>query len=569
MRFCPECKQQTVERLCPKDGSPTLAEAAFTEKPDPLIGRTIDDRYELLSRIGKGGMGTVYRARQVTMGRDVALKVLNPDLATDKEAAGRFVREAKVASRLRHPNTIVIHDFGMAAEGLYMAMELLEGVPLSDRLKKVGRIPPAEAAAIAAAIARSLAEAHDAGIVHRDLKPQNVFLQQVHGGREVVKVLDFGVAKFVQDESRRRTGGDSSMFETAKPMILGTFAYLSPEQVRAEPLDGRSDLYALGVMLHQMLSGRLPFESDTPMGVLMMHCEEPPPALPDDVPVALREVVGRLLSKRKDDRPANAERAAAALEAFGNDSAAATPARPVAPLPVPESSKGGDWDRFDDMGAEVARPTVAVTAGPATRLRQASLRLPEPQKRSNTGTIALLLLLAAVAAGAWWWTHQAEPGASPPSSASGVTAIRAPPVALDSVPSGATVSDLATGMSVGRTPLTVQGVARVRLAYEGYRTAEQDLKPTARGEPLTVKLQPLPSVAVLSEPIGATVVWLEAQKGLGTTPAEWHVPDDLLRPGAKATLRFSKKGYGDVDELVPGIDLGASKPVRVVLARKR
>ena len=326
MRFCPDCKERTDSLACPIDGTPTLDEDAFGDGRDPLIGRVFDGRYEVEERIGKGGMGSVYRARQLTMGREIALKVLNPELARDAEAAGRFVREAKVASRLRHTNTIVVFDFGHSPQGLYLAMELLDGENMAARLAR-GPMAPVEAARICAAVARSLSEAHAAGIVHRDLKPDNIFLHRIYGGQEVVKVLDFGVAKFIFDE---RSRSSSTVFETNRPIIAGTLGYLAPEQARGEPISAKSDLYALGVVLYRALTGRLPFNSETPVAILRMHMEDPPPPLPAGVPEALRSLVMRLMEKRPDARPEAAEAVATELERFvASPEAAAQGAVPV------------------------------------------------------------------------------------------------------------------------------------------------------------------------------------------------------------------------------------------------
>ena len=390
MRYCPECKTRTDERLCPTDGSPTLDEALLkkkTTKPDPLLGSVFDDRFEVIERIGRGGMGSVYRARQLTMGREVALKVLNPNIAEDEEAAGRFVREAKVASRLRHPNTIVIHDFGHCQQGLYMALELLHGETLSARMKRA-RIPAVDTARYGAAIARSLAEAHAASIVHRDLKPQNVYLHEVHGGTEVIKVLDFGVAKFVQDERTRL--GEVTGFQTAKPTVLGTAQYMAPEQIRNQTLDGRCDLYALGVILYEMLAGRRPFEGDSPIIIMHMHMQEEPEPLPESVPEALRDLVHRLLAKLPANRPATAEDVAEALEGFarspdGPRQRAATKADPAHPGALRDADPSlAEANTLASGETGVASlhdaRTVALAAGPDAG-HQAE-RAPEPPPRA-------------------------------------------------------------------------------------------------------------------------------------------------------------------------------------------
>ena len=211
---------------------------------DPLVGTILEDRYQILERIGRGGMSTVYRARQLRMERDVAIKLLRQDRPISKSAIGRFQREAKVASLLKHPNTIVTYDFGASAAGLYIVMELLEGVTLAERLQDSQRLSDTEVILIGAGIAASLAEAHSQGIVHRDLKPSNVFLNRVRD-MEVVKVLDFGIAKLVSDVQEKEDGAHinetpktSSLYQTTivrTTTFIGTCYYIAPEVGKGQP----------------------------------------------------------------------------------------------------------------------------------------------------------------------------------------------------------------------------------------------------------------------------------------------------------------------------------------------
>jgi serine/threonine protein kinase len=243
---------------------------------DPMIGRSLEGRYTIVSKLGAGSMGTVYRARQEAMARDVALKILRPERAFDAQAKQRFVREAKALSLLTSPNTVTVFDFGeipdpvaspddpSAETSLYLAMEMLEGEALGARLKREGPMPAALAVHIAKGALESLAEAHDKGIIHRDLKPDNLFLvRRAEGaGRPLeasaavtCKVLDFGIAKMLD--------GRVDALETQAGTVFGTPRYMSPEQAQGRSLDARSDLYALGVLLYQMLAGRAPFTTTT------------------------------------------------------------------------------------------------------------------------------------------------------------------------------------------------------------------------------------------------------------------------------------------------------------------
>src|SRR5690606_23730991 len=214
-----------------------------------LVGRRLG-RFEVSARLGAGGMGVVYRARDETLGREVALKVVSPWLVNDETARARLYREARAAARVKHPHVATVYDVGEEGGVTFLALELVEGLNLRDRLRR-GGLPLQEARTIARGIAAALAAAHGAGVVHRDLKPDNVVL--THAG---VKVLDFGLARSLDDErSQQRV--------TREGEVLGTVGYLSPEQALGKPLDARSDVFSFGVLLYEVLTGRLPFEGAT------------------------------------------------------------------------------------------------------------------------------------------------------------------------------------------------------------------------------------------------------------------------------------------------------------------
>lgn len=282
------------------------AEGESGPRVDPLIGRDIADRFQIYKKIGAGGMGAVYRARQKGMDRDVAIKVLLRELTDNETVLRRFHIEALAVSKLRHPNTIQIFDFGETADGLlYIAMEFLEGKPLQRILKDEQQVSVRRGLNIALQMARSLREAHSKGIVHRDLKPDNVVLETVGEETDFVKVLDFGVAKLAEGDGQQKT-------LTKAGSIFGTPKYMSPEQSRGGDIDARSDVYSIGVMLYELVTGRVPFDAENPLGILIKHIQELPPTFqevrPDLViPGEVEDFVMRTLEKDPALRPQTAE----------------------------------------------------------------------------------------------------------------------------------------------------------------------------------------------------------------------------------------------------------------------
>jgi eukaryotic-like serine/threonine-protein kinase len=254
---------------------------------DPFVGKVIDGRYEIQARVGEGGMGVVYRARQMSIDRVIALKMLNSQMQGDQQWVQRFYNEAKACSRLQHPNTIRMFDFGQTQDGrLFMTMEFLDGVSLRDALQR-GPLAPARVAKVLIQCCASLAEAHSIGIIHRDIKPDNVFLLNMAGSPDFVKLLDFSVAKLLEGDRMKTQAG----------VVFGTPQYMSPEQGRGMPLDARSDLYALGVLAYEMLTNTVPFNDENPMMVIQMHREAAIPPMPDTVPYSMQMIVRRAMEK--------------------------------------------------------------------------------------------------------------------------------------------------------------------------------------------------------------------------------------------------------------------------------
>jgi hypothetical protein len=297
-RFCPRCFEKFGDEIDECTECNIQLVAALDRD---LTGTVLDNRYEVIDRIGKGGMGVVYRAKQRIIDRIVALKVLRRELVQDEASVKRFLVEAKAVSSLRNAHIVTLYDFGITQAGLlYFTMELLDGQPLTHVIRDEAPLSPSRVASIISQASTALGEAHQKGILHRDLKPDNIFLVTDSEGNEFAKVLDFGIAKILDD------GASESITQTG--MVCGTPLYLSPEQAMGRPLDARSDLYSLGVIMYEMLSGEPPFVDATPIGILLKQVNEAPRSIritnPDvSIPVALDSFLMRVLAKAADERP--------------------------------------------------------------------------------------------------------------------------------------------------------------------------------------------------------------------------------------------------------------------------
>jgi serine/threonine protein kinase len=265
---------------------------------DKMIGRIIE-RWKILSKIGEGGMGRVFEAEHTEIGRRVAIKILHPVYSRTPEVVARFRMEARAASRIGHPNIIEVTDSGTTLDGsFYFVMELLEGIDLADRLKKEKQLPITDALQVATQVAQALGAAHQINIVHRDLKPENIFLINREGNPNFVKVLDFGIAKSLEEEKIRRL--------TTPGMAMGTPEYMAPEQATGKGSDARSDIYSLGAILYEMLAGKAPIAGDTMMDILIRKATEDPvdlAVLRPDCPQAVSQLVMRTLARNPENRP--------------------------------------------------------------------------------------------------------------------------------------------------------------------------------------------------------------------------------------------------------------------------
>jgi hypothetical protein len=268
---------------------------------DDMVGRTLNKRYVVGEKVGEGGFGAVFRGKQLATGREVALKILHPYNLGDATIVARFRREAEACSLLRNPHTVITFDFDETEDGvLYLAMEMLHGRSLHHLERAEGHLEPIRVLRIIDQVAEALGEAHQNGIVHRDMKPENVFIEQ-RAGEDYVKVLDFGIAKMMTDER-----GQAAL--TAVGQTLGTLEFMSPEQLRGLPLDGRSDIYALGIMSYEMLTGELPFkDAKTPVQIINFHMQKaaPPPSRLKPalgIPPYVDEVILKMVAKAREDR---------------------------------------------------------------------------------------------------------------------------------------------------------------------------------------------------------------------------------------------------------------------------
>ncbi|MCB9789003.1 MAG: serine/threonine protein kinase [Deltaproteobacteria bacterium] len=311
-KICPECLEHRPAQLsrCPEDSTELLE---VQTGDDPRLGTVVVGRYLILSLLGEGGMGRVYRAWQLSTARVVALKVLIAEGKLPKEIVQRFQREARVTASLRSPHTITIHDFGQLDDGaLYIIMELLHGKPLDEVLRTRGRLEPTRVRRIVDQVCLSLREAHDRGLVHRDLKPGNIILDTAPDGTDYAKVLDFGIVKVVDEGAHKLTQTGAT---------IGTIAYMAPEQIDGRGVGRHADIYALGVSMFEMLTGRLPFEEASAVAMMFKHASAPPPHLQDLIPSDELEridpVVQRCLAKSPSDRYASVDELREALAALG------------------------------------------------------------------------------------------------------------------------------------------------------------------------------------------------------------------------------------------------------------
>ncbi len=521
MSTCTRCKREVASdvQFCPFCGAPAPPPAG-AEPGDPWIGQTVAQKYLVDQLIDRGGMGVVYKATHRALDRPVALKMLNRSLLADPTIVARFHREARAASRLNHPNSVGVIDFGQTDDGtLFMALEYLPGRNLARVIADEFPLGTLRVVKIGSQILAALTEAHALGVLHCDIKPENVMLESRHDERDVVKVLDFGIAKL------RDAAGSPRL--TREGMVCGTPGYSSPEQARGEELDPRSDLYAVGVVLYELVAGKLPFDAPTPGALLAKMLVEKPVPLhvrrPDiHVPTDLEAVIMRALAFDREARFPSADAFRRELLACSH-----TGERQARPLPTPQGTV-----MFEARGPARAEPRAGHGPTPAqgrTAGKGAETRSPTPRHRpvSSTsrpavreaalaltitaGSVAGALLIGALV---WYGLNWVRGGSAGPSGS------------VASLPPAPAPSPLAA-------PLPSSGpVGRPAPSAIPSAPASQSPAPTGSGEGI---------LAILGTP-GAEIS-VDGQPA-GRTPRELR-----LAPGAHR-IRASHPDLGTVEETV-------------------
>ncbi|MEE2779631.1 MAG: serine/threonine-protein kinase [Myxococcota bacterium] len=578
-RICPACDVKTEEMDCPDCGRRTVEAARLQVKtqPDPFIGAVIEGKYEVTGKIGRGGMASVYKATHKETGGEVAIKLIRADKLEDENHIRRFYIEAQNTHQLHHPNTIRVSDFGQTEDGiLYMVMEYVRGETLKEIMKQEGRLSPARAVRIVEQVLKCLGEAHSHKVIHRDIKPDNIMLIDQFGEPDFVKVLDFGVSRSLESSGASTRGA------------IGTPKYMAPEQWRGRSVDGRADLYSVGVVMYYLLAGQLPFspdtsETDSAIAYMNAHVKEPPTPLVhfarDTIPAELADFVMWLLRKDPDERPSDSLMALTQLKQIGKTHDLSEEVQPL-----PDGPVGAGSEEFGFAPTMI--PTTAGidldTAGaetrtlnpPASRSSSASGTGDSPADSSTSVLAADADALRAVGAGGGNGMRYAIAGVAIAAAAvvglvvtsggegpekdeateatpAAVTANAAEEAAaaaavaeekaaavepaatveVTSEPPGAKVTS-GDGALLGKTPLTltadkVAAGATVKVTLDGFRDLESPTftyPEAGKNTVLNLALKALPRLSVLSHPTGATVRVEGIDEPIGTTPISWYVP---------------------------------------------
>ncbi|MDB4984897.1 MAG: Serine/threonine protein kinase PrkC, regulator of stationary phase [Myxococcaceae bacterium] len=506
--------------------SPAPHKRATAQGPDPLIGRVINERYRVVGTIARGGMGKVYRAEQQPLGRLVALKVLSPNYTgdNDPEFHKRFFLEASIASKLSHPNTVTIFDYGKTDDDIYyIAMELLEGRTLHRLLREEGPLGAERTMHVGRQICRSLREAHNLGVIHRDLKPANVFLLNHGDEADVVKVLDFGLVKNLLDKGEELT-------QTG--LFMGSPKYMSPEQIRGEACDARVDIYALGVMMYEMLTGKVPFDRQNSVNILMAHIHEDVPRInamnPDvRVPAALETLVRKCMAKSVEARYPSMESVLTALKQVSGFNATMT-GEFRAPdfadlsrsmeLPLPPTSITSRGELLSGSGkGSITQVDASVMASLASFGTPAN-----GQTMSDTTMVSQALLDTA----------------------------KAPTAPKSRMPLA--IGAACVVLVLGSGTLFLSGRSEAKQAQRGTAavaasSASADAPAAAPTPPLAeprTTVQTTVLVSLRSTPAGAMVT--VGDKEFGPTPTQVEWTGEAAAIGREVTFRFQRRGFRDV-----------------------
>ena len=448
--------------------------APGSDPNDIMIGQILADRYQITKKLGEGGMGTVYMATHTLLEKQVALKVLHGEFARKADLVERFMQEARAASRIRHENVIDISDFGATAEGqVFFAMELLTGFDLHQVIAKAKAaktaIPWDRSRHIFLQICAALSAAHSHGIVHRDLKPENIYLVDFLGQKDFVKLLDFGIAKLTES-----TDGDRKLTKTG--MLFGTPEYMSPEQARGEPIDHRVDIYAMGCILYQMLTGRVPFEADNFMGILSMHLTEESPQVDLSLlasvgaPPEMAQIIDIALAKNREDRWQTIDDMANAIRSLHGEAQVEVQA-PQVPLVTSQQM----------ATASATRQRTQWTGS----LQMPMEESPKAKGKSSKGLMIGLLSVVVLGGGGAAAYFATRPSAAPVATVAPPSNAPLPKMVhfkLTSEPPGATVME--NDKPAGKTPYEadLQGshdVRRYQIHLEGFGDKIVELKPEA------------------------------------------------------------------------------------------
>jgi hypothetical protein len=407
VKTCPTCGTEypISERFCPRDGTALRG----SNPQGDLVGSIVHEKFHVMKKLGEGGMGAVYLAEHVKMGRKMALKVMNPGMHQDPDAIARFNREAKNASQINHPNVCAIYDFGETPEGMiYLAMEFIEGSSLSAVIEKNGALTAPRAASIVHQAADALQVAHDYGIVHRDLKPDNIMITKARDGSDQVKVVDFGIAKASSSDAQK---------VTKTGLVVGTPEYMSPEQLAGDKLDGRSDIYSLALVAFNCLTGKLPFPSNSAQEAMIMRLTDQPKTLAEMAPEKawpdeLQAVMDKALARDANERYSSAAQ-------FGRDLSKAVENMPQTLIAEVGTQVIGAGAAVAAAAAKTAAaPAVPKTrvATPADRAAAAAPVAPVPEpKKSAMPMIAAAAAVIIIGGSAAAWKAGMFGGAAPTS----------------------------------------------------------------------------------------------------------------------------------------------------------